>query len=294
MSFLLNPYELKDNIIKTLNIVFDNCTNYPNNFCYYNKKNLNDHIDGFLNNNTNYINLKNIDVENIYNSIKIIIQNKMMNKIRLKHKELLLNTNLDYNLFNTDLLSLSINKPYNEELYKSTIAILNNGGKCLHFRLNDTITNLVNDNIPYIWFSINNLKKEFNKTINNNKEEHKKEIEELKEAIKEAIQKEINRIDTEIENEIDDVDERTNENIKELKETIDNNKQEHQKEIQELKETINNNKQEHQKEIQELKETIDNNKQEHQKEIKELKKNNINFQIIIFLLFTYQIIFKNQ
>jgi hypothetical protein len=56
---------------------------------------------------------------------------------------------------------------------------------------------------------------------------------------------------------------------------------------------IDNNKQEHQKEIKELKETIDNNKQEHQKEIKELKENNINFQIIIFLLFTYQIIFKN-
>lgn len=79
---LLDPVELKDNIINTLNIVFDN----NNNYCYYNKNNVNDFIDGFLNNNAYYINLKNIDVENIYNSIKIVIQNYIMNIIRIKHK----------------------------------------------------------------------------------------------------------------------------------------------------------------------------------------------------------------
>jgi hypothetical protein len=82
MVMLLDPVELKDNIINTLNIVFDN----NNNYCYYNKNNVNDFIDGFLNNNAYYINLKNIDVENIYNSIKIVIQNYIMNIIRIKHK----------------------------------------------------------------------------------------------------------------------------------------------------------------------------------------------------------------
>jgi hypothetical protein len=291
MSLLLDPNELKDDIISTLNICFENCTNYPNNYLSYNKKYLNDMINIFLNNNN-----RKIDISKICNYMNSFIQNKIMNIIISKHKELLSNQNSDnYNLFNNELLSLSINKPYNEELYKSTRDTLNNcrNNYCLHFKLSTIISIFNTDHIPYIWFYIDNLKeelKDLKKTIDNNKQDNQKEIRDLKKTIdNNENQKEIKELKQtiyffkkELNLIIDNCKKENQKEIEEIKETIDNNQKENKKDINKSKQNIyfckkelnliiENNNENNKKEIETLKQIINNNNQNNQKEIKNLK-----------------------
>jgi len=290
MSFLLNPHELKDDIISTLNILFEhNDNDYINTI--YTRKHFISSIEHYLNNIQCYFKpFDSIDIIKICNYINSIIQNKFMNKIISKYKELLLNSNDDNcRLFNNELLSLSINKPYNEELYKSTILTLyhpsNVWRHCLYFgEIINNIDNNLHDNIHYICFYINNFKektqkelKDLKKTININ--ENNKEIKELKQTIY-FFKKELNLI-------IDNYKKENEKEIEEIKETIDNNQKENKKDInklkqniyfckKEIKEIIENCKKENQKEIENIKEIIENCKKENQKEIENIKEINNN------------------
>ncbi len=241
MAIVLDPAELENDILSTLDIIFNNNLLHPRDAdehsFNYSKKSIYNYIIRFMKCSpyVSYFDkseiIQSIDLCNYFNWL---IQTHIMRRLKSNYKQIHYNIKRyqDQNRYdlvdkmikehNDKLLLLSINKPYDEELYKPT----------LNYLIKEDHRTILNDCLNSTkcpnYFNMYNIY------------ENKKEI-------------------------------------KELKETINNNKQEHQKEIQELKETIDNNKQEHQKEIKELKETIDNN---------------INFQIVIFLLFTYQIIFK--
>jgi len=318
MSLLLNPYELKDDIISTLNICFENVDS-----CSYNRKYFILLIENYLNNKQFYIkqSFTSDDITKICNYMNSIIHNKFMNKIISEYKNLSSNQNTDNSrFFNNELLLLTINKPYNEELYKSTIAFLNgcNERYCLHLfsELSNFNSNLEND-IPYIWYYINDFREElknikntinnnqkeirdFKKTIDNNENQNK----ELKQTIY-SFKKELNLI-------IDNCKKENQKEIEEIKKTIDNNQKENKKEIikskqniyfckKELNLIIDNNQKENQKEIENLKQLLENNNknnQDNQKEIENLKlllnnnnKNNkkeINkLRYVLLILFIY-------
>ena len=242
MAIVLDPAELENDILSTLDIIFNNNLLHtsPDELSrHYSKRYFNYYTISFMKCSpyVSYFDksdiIQSIDLCNHFNWLT---QEHIMRMLKLNYKQIHYNIKRyqDQNRYdlvdkmikehNDKLLLLSINKPYDEELYKPTLNYLIKENPINHTILNDCLNSTKCPN----YFNMYNICK------------NKKEI-------------------------------------KELKKTIDNNKQEHQKEIKELKETIDNNKQEHQKEIKELKETIDNN---------------INFKIIIFLLFTYQIIFK--
>jgi len=290
MSLLLDPNELKDDIISTLNICFENSESN-----YYSRKAFIANIEYYVKNVQYYFKPDTINITKLCNYLNKIMQNKAMNSIISKHKELLSNTpNSDfYNWFNNDLLLISINKPYNEELYKSTNDALN--GLCRGFNIctDSRCNSLLGNDIPYIWFYIDNLKEELKnlkKTIDNNKQDNQKEIRDLKKTIdNNENQKEIKELKQtiyffkkELNLIIDNCKKENQKEIEEIKETIDNNQKENKKDINKSKQNIyfckkelnliiENNNEINKKEIETLKQIINNNNQNNQKEIKNLK-----------------------
>jgi len=142
MALNPNDIEIKNKIIKTLDMIYDN------NYCLslYNKNNFMSYVNFYCENHTNLNINKNYLLEFIRNQYNQIIFKSLIYKY---------NNKVDLDNYNKIMSSLILNIPYNEELYKPAIEFIDLQNHTYNKLIKGNIDDL--NNTSFIYYNIYDL-----------------------------------------------------------------------------------------------------------------------------------------